>query len=97
MVSTIFRYSVICSRTESLCSEAVHFLTSGFLGISDGFVVCPSRKPMSFLMRSVSTASPPSSRILVLWGRIGLSHDYVVCHDSEHARYFLASRCRPAL
>jgi hypothetical protein len=30
MVSTIFRYSAICSRTESQCSEATSFLPQGF-------------------------------------------------------------------
>src|SRR5262249_46755848 len=66
MASTIFRYSAICSRTESPCSEATSFLTSGFLAINDGFVVCPSRNPRSLLMRCVSSESPPSSNILVL-------------------------------
>src|SRR5262245_1463872 len=63
---TILRYSSICSRMDSPCSAATFFLTSGFLAINDGFVVCPSSKPMNRLMRSVSLASPPSSRILVV-------------------------------
>src|SRR3989338_5717687 len=41
-----------------------HFCALGFLAISVGFVVCPSRDPRSDTTSLVSCGSPPSRKIL---------------------------------
>src|SRR5512146_2050723 len=56
---------------------------SGFLEISVGFVVCPSRNPRRFMVFRVSSGSPPSKKILVsrLLGlmKISSSVDLALC------------------
>src|SRR6266496_1164062 len=69
---TILRYSAISSGPESLRPEARASLRRGFFEINDGFVVCPSRKPINSFTRRVSSGSPPSSNIFVLTRLIDL-------------------------
>src|SRR5215467_1560636 len=69
IVCTIFLYSSISSRLESLCPDAISSLMCGFLAINEGLVVCPSTNPSNSLMRRVSCGSPPSTNIFV-FGRI---------------------------
>src|SRR5215471_20402646 len=61
---TIVLYSFFCSDWVSFLPDASLRWTSGFLATNVGLVVWPSRKPRSFLMRNVSSGSPPSRRIL---------------------------------
>src|SRR5499427_4104351 len=70
IVCTIFLYSAASSCSVSLCPDSTIFMTSGFLAINDGFVVCPSTKPISCLICAVSSGSPPSTRIFEC-GRFG--------------------------
>src|SRR5215472_584092 len=69
IVCTIFLYSSISSRLESLCPDAISSLICGFLAINEGLVVCPSTNPSNSLARRVSCGSPPSTNIFVL-GRV---------------------------
>src|SRR5215831_4904150 len=50
-------------RSVSLCPDSTRCMTSGFFAINDGFVVCPSTKPISRWIRIVSCGSPPSTGI----------------------------------
>src|SRR5579864_9038276 len=72
IVCTIFLYSSISSRFESLCPDASSSLMCGFLAIKDGLVVCPSTNPSNSLTRRVSCGSPPSTNIFVLGRVIGI-------------------------
>src|SRR6185369_6123327 len=62
---TIFLHSSFCSCVVIRWPDASNCCTSGFFAIRLGFVVCPSTKPRSFLIRRVSLGSPPSTRIFV--------------------------------
>src|SRR5215467_12861732 len=60
IVCTIFLYSSISSRPESLCPDAISSWMCGFLAINEGLVVCPSRIGCLSINESPQLPSPPS-------------------------------------
>ena len=71
IVCTVFLYSSISSRLESLRPDAISSLMCGFLAINEGLVVCPSTNPSNSLARRVSCGSPPSTNIFVFGSSLG--------------------------